>query len=407
MRSRLVIVHRYFGLVLAGFLLLAGATGSLLAWYEELDAAVNPALLRAAPPAPGARPLEPLQLRAAVAAQYPDARVDFVPLMHVPGHAPYFQLSPKPGTELSNDQVFVNPYNGTVLGARKWGDIGQGMTNLLPFIYRLHFSLAMDTVGPLLLGVVALIWTVDCFIGAYLTFPVRRRGTPPAEGKTWLSRWWPAWKVRWTSGRYKLNFDLHRAGGLWPWAMLFILAWSSVGFNLTEVYQPVMRTLFAHQQGEDAMPRRTAPQAQPGMSWEAALETGRGLMQAEARSRGVSVIEETLLRYDPRSATFRYMVKSSADIRDRIGSTSVVFDANSGHPYFFWWPTGAASGDTIRTWLTSLHLAALWGVPFKIFMCLLGLAVATLSATGIVIWWRKRAARYAAAPAGYRRFAGN
>jgi uncharacterized iron-regulated membrane protein len=101
------------------------------------------------------------------------------------------------------------------------------------------------------------------------------------------------------------------------------------------------------------------------------------------------------------------MVKSSADIRDRIGSTSVVFDANTGHPYYFWWPTGAAAGDTIRTWLTSLHLAALWGVPFKVFMTVLGLAVAMLSATGIVIWRRKRAARHAASPARYRGFAGS
>jgi uncharacterized iron-regulated membrane protein len=407
MRAWLVIAHRYFGLVLAGFLLLAGTTGSLLAWYEELDAAVNPALLRVQPPAPGARPLDPLRLREAVAAHYPDARVDFVPLLQEPGHAPYFQLSPKPGKQLADDQVFINPYSGDVLGARKWGDIGQGVTNLLPFIYRLHFSLAMDTVGPLLLGAVALLWTVDCLVGAYLTFPVRRRGAPPAAGKTWLARWWPAWKVRWNGGSHKLNFDLHRAGGLWPWAMLFILAWSSVAFNLGEVYQPVMRTLFAHQQTDEDMPRRTVPQLQPGMSWEAALATGRRLVASEARARGASVLEETLLRYDPRSATFRYMVKSSADIRDRIGSTSVVFDANTGHPYYFWWPTGAAAGDTIRTWLTSLHLAALWGVPFKVFMTVLGLAVAMLSATGIVIWRRKRAARHAASPARYRGFAGS
>ena len=35
--------------------------------------------------------------------------------------------------------------------------------------------------------------------------------------------------------------DLHRAGGLWLWAMLFVFAWSSVAFNLTPAYDAVMR----------------------------------------------------------------------------------------------------------------------------------------------------------------------
>lgn len=43
---------------------------------------------------------------------------------------------------------------------------------------------------------------------------------------------------------YKLNFDLYRAGGLWLWVMLFVLAWSSVAFNLKVVYYPVMQTVF-------------------------------------------------------------------------------------------------------------------------------------------------------------------
>jgi uncharacterized iron-regulated membrane protein len=38
-------------------------------------------------------------------------------------------------------------------------------------------------------------------------------------------------------------------------------------------------------------------------------------------------------------------------------------------------------------------MAALWGIPFKAFMTLLGMAVAMLSVTGVVIWLRKRRAR--------------
>ncbi|MBP6595892.1 MAG: PepSY domain-containing protein [Arenimonas sp.] len=105
---------------------------------------------------------------------------------------------------------------------------------------------------------------------------------------------------------------------------------------------------------------------------------------------------ETLLAHDPRRGphgSYRYQVRSSRDIRDRWGSTQVIFDADTGELLHTWLPTGAASGDTIRTWLTSLHMAALWGVPLRIFMTGMGLTVAMLSVTGVVIWARKRQGR--------------
>lgn len=40
-RQTWLLVHRYVGLVMAFFLLVAGLTGSLLAFYEELDTASN------------------------------------------------------------------------------------------------------------------------------------------------------------------------------------------------------------------------------------------------------------------------------------------------------------------------------------------------------------------------------
>ncbi|MGH8479083.1 MAG: PepSY-associated TM helix domain-containing protein [Gammaproteobacteria bacterium] len=399
-------MHRYVGLGVAGFLVVAGLTGSLLAWNDELEAALSPQLFRATPPAPDAQALDPLVLRAHVAGHYPKVWVLYAPLKVEAGRSVLFAIegAPNPRTgdpaELPNDQVFVNPYTGEVLGERKWGDISQGIKNLMPFLYRLHYSLALGTVGGYLMGIVALLWTIDCFVGAYLTFPARRckreSGPHPRplspEDRSWPSRWWPSWKVRVRSGAYKLNFDLHRAGGLWPWSMLLVLAWSSVAFNLSEVYSPVMRAVFAHQPDE-ALPRLATLQPEPGIGWIDAREIGRHLMQAEAGARDFEVLEEQALRYDPHTGVYRYSVRSSRDIRDHGGSTSVVFDASTGVRRGLWLPTGAASGDTIRTWITSLHMATLWGIPFKVLICVLGLAVAMLSVTGIVIWWRKHRAR--------------
>ncbi|WP_349572753.1 PepSY-associated TM helix domain-containing protein [Azotobacter salinestris] len=398
-RPLLVLIHRYVGLTMAGFLLVAGLTGSLLAWNEELEAVLSPALFRVAPPGPEARPLDPLVLRARVQELHPQAFVARAPLKVEPGHSVTFRLFARPDAsgslpELANDQVFVNPYTGEVLGARKWGDISQGPKNLMPFLYRLHFSLALGSVGSYLLGIVALLWTLDCFAGAYLTFPARQRNRAQrTPGKGWLARWWSAWQVRWTGGSYKLNFDLHRAGGLWPWAMLFVLAWSSVAFNLSEVYDPVMETLFAHQPDGPASRNRAAPQLEPRLDWFEARETGRRLMAREAQAQGFAVQWEDALTYDPRRGLYSYRVHSDRDLSQHWGSTQVSFDANSGALAYVWLPTGAASGDTLRTWFVSLHMAALWGLPFRLFVCLLGLVVAMLSVTGTLIWWRKRQGR--------------
>jgi uncharacterized iron-regulated membrane protein len=192
-----------------------------------------------------------------------------------------------------------------------------------------------------------------------------------------------------------VNFDLHRAGGLWVWAMLFVLAWSSVGFNLSEVYEPVMKTVFAQQPDQASLPAATRLNLSPRLRWPEARDTGRRLMAEQAQAQGFTVLAENALVHDPRRGPhgiYRYHVQSSRDIRDHGGSTTVVLDADTGGLVGLWLPTGAASGDTISTWLSSLHMAALWGLPFKLLICVLGLAVAMLSVTGAVIWLRKRRA---------------
>ena len=53
-RDWFVWLHRMTGLFLVVFLVVAGVTGTLLVFYNELDEALNPQLFRAAPATPGA-----------------------------------------------------------------------------------------------------------------------------------------------------------------------------------------------------------------------------------------------------------------------------------------------------------------------------------------------------------------
>ncbi|OYO29340.1 hypothetical protein CD932_17495 [Janthinobacterium sp. PC23-8] len=381
-------MHRYAGLLLAGFLLVIGLTGSVLAWTDELEGALMPAVFRVTPPTPSAMPFEPLLLRERIAARFPQAQVVYAPLSAAPGRSMVFYLRAAGEAPLAHDEVFVDPYSGAVLGQRKWGEIGQGLINLLPFVERLHYALALGDTGLLVFGLVAMIWTVDCFIGAALTFPAHVKKRTPG-GKPWLARWRPSWLLRRHGGSYKLVFDLHRAGGLWLWAMLLVFAWSGVAFNLYGAYAAVMNPFFAHQPAEEIVGRHRAAPG-PHLTWQAARSQGRSLMNALAHQQSFTIVEENALAWEPGLGVYSYKVRSSRDVREHKGLTTVFFDAASGKLLASWLPTGAASGDTIRSWISALHMASMWGWPFKLFICAMGLAVAILGITGVLVWRRKR-----------------
>ncbi|MDP9900702.1 PepSY-associated TM helix domain-containing protein [Variovorax ginsengisoli] len=396
-RDALVRLHRWLGLAMAGFLLITALTGSLLAWNDELEAWLAPELFVASPSGP---PIDPLVLREAVLRAHPEAQAPYQPLAMDPGRTVVFFLVPRrnPATgvapTLRANQVFIDPYTGQIRGERHNGRATGGLRSVMPVVYLLHRSLAAGNAGALVLGAVALLWTFDCFIGLWLTLPMR--ATPGRRShRSWLSRWAQSWRFRWSAGAYKLHVDLHRAGGLWTWGLLLMLAVSSVALTLPSVYDSVTRSLLAHQPDELSLPlvdaRRTV-----AMDWISARESGRRLMHEQAAVQGFTVRREDWMFFDASRGVFRYAVRSDRDVGQRYTRTLVFLDGYTGELRGTWLPAGAASADTLRSWLTRLHMASVGGAVGKLLLSLAGVVVALLCVTGIVIWQRKRVARNAA-----------
>lgn len=401
-RPSWVVAHRWAGLTLALFLGVAGLTGSLMPWMEELEAATAPHLhLSATPGTP-----DPVRIREQVLARYPGAAVDFLPLSTEPGKALRLHLhwiDPATGLEREHgpgvpdwDDLFLDPVTGKEQGRREWGDIGQGVKNLMPFVYRLHYTLALGTVGLLAMGAAAIIWTVDCFVGFFLTLPPRAPAQPPAPRALFWQRWRPSWQVRTGKSAYKLNFDLHRAGGLWLWPLLLVFAWSSVSFNLPQVHGPVMALFGATDARaaliESALP---APRNHPRLDFRAAMVRGQALAREIVARRGLTMATEgeRWLWHVPTSGLYVYGFTTSADVGHHGGGTRVAFDSNTGALRMVDVPSGENSANTVNTWLTALHMAQVFGLPYRVFVSVLGLAVTMLSVTGVVIWIKKRSAR--------------
>jgi uncharacterized iron-regulated membrane protein len=231
-----------------------------------------------------------------------------------------------------------------------------------------------------------MIWAMDCFVGLYLTLPVSQR------------QWWTRWRKAWAIRRplklnYKLNVDLHLASGLWLWPMLFVFAWSAVQFNLPKVHDVVMSSVA----GPKAVAARTAPlampRAAPRLSWPEARQHGRELAKALGQQQGFTVEADMNLGIDRKTGIWRYGFRSSRDMMDRYGQSSVQFRDGSGEMVNLSLPSGQNSRTTIDNWFTALHIGYVFGLPYRLFVSAMGLLVTMLSVTGVIIWTRKRSAR--------------
>ncbi|NOT21739.1 MAG: PepSY domain-containing protein [Nitrospiraceae bacterium] len=404
-----VLIHRYAGLFMAFFLIVAGLTGSILAFDNELNGWLNPPQLVSVQPQPM---LNPFDLRERALALLPQGRINTINFPQKPDEAYRVRVEPRedPATGQPYDLAFntltLDPYTGAEIERVKTPDGFWPLTrqNVIPFIVALHYRLAVPgSIGTWLFGIAAVIWTVDCFIGFYLTLPALPRrqtgGMAPHLGAhhSWWVRWKPAWLVKWQGSPYRLNFDLHRASGLWTWVMLFVLAWSSVAFNLgPQVYAPVMKVLFDMQDPYGDRPVVQSPQPDPALAWREAHEVGIRFMAEQAQLRGFTMLREEALSYDRGKDLFIYSVHSDRDMSDEFGGTAVFFDATTGTFVGLNMPSGQDAGTTITNWILILHMAAIWGVPFKIFVCVMGVVVAMLSITGVYLWLKKRRSRVVA-----------
>lgn len=404
MRALLTLVHRYLGLATAAFLFVSGLTGAVISWDHELDDLLNPDLTRArsAGVAQSA-----LVLARQVEARHPEIRVSFIPMHTAPGQSlalgvsPRFDAATQALTEPGYNQVFVDPVSGAELGKRAWGAVWPiTRATFVSFLYKLHYTLHIpalwgsDRWGYWLMGGVAMVWMADSLVGFYLTLPVRRRqATAAGPGKSWWQRWRPAWKVRWRGGGAKLNFDLHRAFGLWTWIVLFMLAFTAFSLNLySEIFYPVMKTFTR----VTPTPFDTRPPADPRHFVEPRVASDeiarRAALDGRRRQSGAPVGS---IYYAQEWGIYMVSMYGPGDDHGDggIGPALLYYDGVDGRLLGQRQPWKGSAADVFVQAQFPLHSGRILGLPGRILVSCMGLVVAMLSVTGVIIWWRKRASR--------------
>ena len=384
-RQILTLIHRWAGLFLAVFLFISGMTGAIISWDHELDEWLNPQLFKRQSQGD---PLPPLALADQMEEADPRILITWLPLsleqndnlgLGVTG-----RIDPNTGKafELGFNQIALDPVNGEIRGSRMWGEISLSRENFVPFLYKLHYSMHIPDVfdieiGILFMGILAIVWCIDCFIALWISFPN-------------LQAWRKSFAFRWRQGNYKLNFDVHRSGGVWIWCLLLLLAVTAVSMNLRlEVARPIV-SFFSQLTPDPFEMREHNPHNEPTEPIIGRHEIIQ-LASIEAKKRNWDTPLGALF-YNPEygiyGVTFHEPGQDHTEFG--LGNPWLYFDGQNGSYLGDKIPGSGSAGDVFLDAQFPLHSGRILGLPGRIMVSILGLLVATLSVTGIIIWLRKR-----------------
>jgi uncharacterized iron-regulated membrane protein len=199
--------------------------------------------------------------------------------------------------------------------------------------------------------------------------------------------------VRRAAGSYKLNYDLHRAGSLWTWALLFVLAFTAFSLNL---YREVFYPLLASVSQVTATPFETRTPNDPARSREAKLGFGEIIVRAqlEADRRGwKEEVGSVFYSADFGVYGVQFHRPGGEHGAAGVGPPRLFLDAADGRLLGERVPWQGSAADLFVQAQFPLHSGRILGLPGRILISLMGLVVALLSVTGVYIWWRKRRGR--------------
>ena len=386
-------VHRYVGLTLLVLLLVNAVTGSVLAFQHELDRWLNPGLFTAS--RQGAA-LPPDALIARVEAADPRLRVTLLPLDTRPGDAIELRVAARPhavaGAQppLDFDRLFVDRATGTVLGQRKWGAFRMDRPHFMGWMNQLHRTFHLtEPWGRWVVGGLALAWLFASLIGAWLTLPAL-----PQTARAFWNRWKPAWQIKRGASRQRLTFDLHRAGGLWTLAAAIVLAVTGVYFNLgNEVFRPAVR-LFSPitPHPVQSLPRQAGTTRPPAYGIAAAIAGASQHLPPSAKG-----FLPWYASHLPDKGVYRIAFKEDG-MRERalrLRYEQIFIDDQTGALRGMTGYDSGTAADRFLIWQYPLHTGRILGWPGQVLVAVLGLVVAMLCVTGLLVWTVRRKARRA------------
>lgn len=362
-RHAWLVLHRWLGLVLGVFFVLLGLTGSLLVFYTELDAALNPAVVWQE--ADGAvRAYEPV-LRALQRA-HPQRergwRIELPPQGRGMVTARYLKPAETAGAFFAPLLVTVHPTTHELRASRFWGE------SAVTWLYDLHMTLLGGETGHTIVGLLGLAMLLSLLGGLWLWWPSARQRAA-------------AWRLKRGASLPRLSFDLHRLAGIYPLVIMLMLALTGALLALPQWFEP----LIARWSPPLVVTPPSVAPAATGSTW-----IGVDVALARARERfpdGTPRWVDTPTADQP---VYRVRLQQPGEPSRRFPRTLVWIDASHGAVLAVRDAREQGSGDTLLAWLHPLHNGEAFGLAGRVTVCAAGLVPLLLMVTGLMRWRDRR-----------------
>ncbi|HBY60905.1 MAG TPA: hypothetical protein DEH78_13870 [Solibacterales bacterium] len=339
-------IHRWTGLVAGIPIAVILVSGTVVVFKDEIDEFANPRLLVVQP----ARSRVPIDQ--ALASVLPVQSIT----LPVEPHRPY--LAYRRSSNGGNEQVAIDPYRGTVLGARPANG------HLADILRQLHVRFYFfGATGRIVVGALGLILCLSGITGLIL-YPRFLRG------QSWRS-------IRMRRGAQWANSDIHKLAGIVTLAvnLLWALTGAVLGLeNLAAYYRPAQKYL--HPQ-----PTVRASTSPSRVTLENALATAAHAIDG----------------FTPRSLSFPSRAGQPVVVHGNVhgawsapASSWVALDPATGAVLETHDERAAHLATQIYNLHDPLHFGYFGGAATRWLWFVAGAFVSVLPITGYAVWWLKR-----------------
>ena len=370
LRRGVRMLHLWLGLGLGGLLVLLGLTGSILAFYPELDALLHPEIR-----VEGSGPPDWDRALTTVRAAYPDKDGPWrFEVTGKPGAIParYYNPPERAGHAFRPMMVWLSPDGGAVLRRDYWGEYA------MTFIYDLHYRLLMGETGGKVLGWMGFALLALLLSGLWAWWPrIWSRGS-----------WRKAIRVKRSALPQRALRDWHKLTGLSGLAFLLILTVTGIMLELPEESDAAL--------GAIGLPVDHAPHVHAPASDVSASSVISPSKAIETAMTELSGARLAWIETPPSSGgTYRLRMQVPGDPSFRFPHSFVWVDGATGEVLAVQDAREAASGTTVNNWVHPLHDGSAGGLAGRVLITVTGLVPLFLFVTGLMRW-RARKSRVSA-----------
>ncbi len=347
-------VHLWLGILLSLYLVLISLSGALLVYHDTLTRTTLPSGLS---DYDSAHTSSIPSVMAAVQSAFPGVTVTY---LRAPSpRLPIFELQLSDRTK-KQFQAVADPQTGRVfLLPRSWVDV----------VYDFHIQLLMGSAhGIQWNGAGAAGLLLLAFTGVILWW----RGV-----RNWCHGLGVSLRHNWR----RINYDLHHALGLW---MLLIVSWWAISGIYFAWYGPFTKAVngVSPLVGMREPTPHTPPHANTSATLEAVIYAAH---KASPQGRLTYFFNPGL---SPNEEVYVYMnLRTPED----FGHADIVrLDAKTGAIVSLWhYGQNHSAGDWFLWAMQPLHFGTLWGPWVRALWCLLGISLAVLTVSGLLMYWNR------------------